>query len=286
MAVTITAAEVAAQIRVGDTEEELALVTRRYAYAMVEVERIAPTAPDAVHDLAIVQLVGYLFDQPGAGVRDNYANAVRSSGTGRMLLPWRIVDLGYADAVDAAQAAVGTPGNPVTGLAVVGGQLVVTFADGSTSALDLPAGTNGGIAWPGLGNGGDSENGGGAPAAFESRLAGETQLMDTIATLVTVAASNLTAGKKYRVTGTLYVRAIGATAHNLDAYLYAGNNQIITGESVVDPEGSSQARYSMGLDAIYTMPTPAAAITLRAKEGAGDTIIARPPSTLIVMEVS
>ena len=42
-------------------------------------------------------------------------------------------------AVAVAQDAVGTAGNPVTGLAVEGGQLVVTFEDGSTDELDLPA---------------------------------------------------------------------------------------------------------------------------------------------------
>ena len=61
-----------------------------------------------------------------------------------MLLSYRVHRLGIADAVEAAQAAVGTAGNPVTGLAVQGNQLVVTFEDGSTDVLDLPAGGMGG----------------------------------------------------------------------------------------------------------------------------------------------
>ena len=57
-----------------------------------------------------------------------------------MLLPYRVHRLGLTEGIAEAQAAVGTVGNPVTGLAVQGDQLVVTFEDGSTDALDLPAG--------------------------------------------------------------------------------------------------------------------------------------------------
>ena len=69
-----------------------------------------------------------------------YANALRNSGAGAMLLPYRLHNLGYADAIAAAQEAMGSAGNPVTGLGIDSGQLVVTFADGTTARLDLPAG--------------------------------------------------------------------------------------------------------------------------------------------------
>ena len=515
MAITLDAAGLVAALRLGDSAEELAEVTRLLAYASEAVTKHVPTAPDAVHNEAIRRLAGYLYDQPEAARGDAYANALRNSGAARMMLPYRVHRAGYADAVDAAQAAVGTPGNPVTGLAVVGGQLVVTFADGSTSGLDLPAGMGGQglpvgtavlrLGWaqhqnateavftradnhptdgaavgtvdgldvppfppalvtdadlylhiwigtaaanitdvllsggggtligsissgadftvegdagtfyvsnqrlsPGLaafqisaevagagdGGNGNGEAGtdqtardaataaqasadaaqstadtatgaitavgarvdtveqaaadaataadaaqttadanavtigqnsgtlggvasqafdaettananslaitaalaritaletappsGGQPAAFEAKLTGETALTDSIATILSLAASNFTAGAKYRVTSNLYCRAIGATVHNLDGYLYGGTAQLLSGETVVDPEGSTQARFSMNLDTLYTMPDPAVAITLRAKEGTGDTIISRSPSSLIVMEV-
>ena len=128
--------------------------------------------------------------------------------------------------------------------------------------------------------------GGGAPAAFEGKLPGEVALSGAIDVMATVLAASLTAGKKYRITGSIYVRALGGTTHNLDGYLYAGGVQIATGETVVDPEGSTQARFSMLLDTLYEMPNPAIDISLRAKEGAGDTIIGRPPTGLIVMEVT
>ena len=60
---------------------------------------------------------------------------------GRSLLPYRIHRAGYSDAeaVAQAQAAVGTPGNPVTGVDVTGTTLTVTFADGTNETHDLPA---------------------------------------------------------------------------------------------------------------------------------------------------
>ena len=69
---------------------------------------------------------------------------MRGSGAGRILLPYKAHRLGLADAIEAAQAAVGTTGNPVTDLAVVNDQLVITFADGTLESLTLPAGMVGG----------------------------------------------------------------------------------------------------------------------------------------------
>ena len=43
----------------------------------------------------------------------------------------------------AAQEAVGTVGNPVTNVAISGGNLVVTFNDGTTRDEPLPAGMTG-----------------------------------------------------------------------------------------------------------------------------------------------
>ena len=76
---------------------------------------------------------------------DAYGNAMRNSGAARMLLPYRIHRAGYSDAVAAAQEAVGTVGNPVTGIDVTGTTLTVTFADGSTESHTLPAGGGGGV---------------------------------------------------------------------------------------------------------------------------------------------
>ena len=140
MAVTFTVPELAAALRLNDSAEETAEVTRFLAYVSVAVVKHAPNAPDVTHNEAARRLAGYIFDQPEAARGDAYANAMRNSGAARMLLPYRVHRLGLPDAVEAAQQAVGTVGNPVTNLAIEAGQLVVTFADGTTDALDLPDG--------------------------------------------------------------------------------------------------------------------------------------------------
>lgn len=144
MAITLSAADVAAQIRVGDSTEELLLVGTRFAYASAEVVRIAEDAPDAVHNMAVVQIVGYLFDQPTAATGDNYANAVRYSGAGRMLFPYRVHRLGISETTaDDATALMGSADNPVVAIDVTGTTLFVTFADGTTQSETLPAGGGG-----------------------------------------------------------------------------------------------------------------------------------------------
>ena len=143
MAVTLTVAELAAALRLGDSAEETAEVTRLLAYATEAIAQHAPSASDTAMNESARRLAGYLFDQPEAGRGMAYSNALRNSGAQRMLLPYRVHRLGIADAVEAAQAAVGTVSNPVVGLAVQGDQLVVTFEDGSIDTLDLPAGMGG-----------------------------------------------------------------------------------------------------------------------------------------------
>ena len=139
MAVTFTVEELAAALRLGDSAEETAEVTRLLAYATEAVTQHAPDASETAMNEAVRRLSGFLFDQPEAGRGMAYANAMRSSGAARMLLPYRIHRAGYAGAVEAAQEAVGTTENPVTGVDIVGGELVVTFADGTSESHTPPA---------------------------------------------------------------------------------------------------------------------------------------------------
>ena len=145
MAVTITAVELAAALRLGDSAEETAEATRLLAYATEAVTKHVSPAPDVVHNEAVRRVAGYLYDMPEAGRGDGYANALRNSGAARILLPYRIHRAGYSDAVAVAQEAVGTVGNPVTGIDVTGTTLTITFADGSTETHTLPAGGGGGV---------------------------------------------------------------------------------------------------------------------------------------------
>ena len=148
MALTLTQAELSAAIRLGDSAEEVAEATRLLAYVTEAITRhladAYDTAPEAIVNEAAIRLAGYLFDQPNAGRGLSFANAGRNSGAWAILLPFRVHRAGSTgEAVAAAQEAVGTPGNPVTNVAISGGNLVVTFDDGTTRDETLPAGMTG-----------------------------------------------------------------------------------------------------------------------------------------------
>ena len=90
MAVTLTADELRAALRLGSTSEETAQATRLLAYAAEAVQKHAPDAPDPVHNEAAIRLAGYLYDQPTAPTGAGHANALRNSGAAAMLLPYRV----------------------------------------------------------------------------------------------------------------------------------------------------------------------------------------------------
>ena len=147
MALNLTVAQLANAIRVGDSAEEVAEVTRLHAYVSEAIIKQAPGAPDAVHDEAAVRLAGYLFDQPQAARGSAYANGMRNSGAGRVLLPYAVHGAGStAVSVGTAQGLVGTVGNPVVNVTVDAGAgtITVTFADGTVRTDALPAGMGGG----------------------------------------------------------------------------------------------------------------------------------------------
>ena len=92
MAVTLNVSQLAAALRLGDSAEETAQVTRLLSYATTAVTRhlagAFETTPEAVVNEAVVRLSAYLFDQPNAGRGEAYANAMRSSGAAHILLPY------------------------------------------------------------------------------------------------------------------------------------------------------------------------------------------------------
>ena len=108
MPVDLTVEQLAAAIRVGDSTEETAEVTRLLAYATVAVEHHAPDAPDVVHNESCIRLAGYLYDAPNAASRTNYANAMRNSGAARILLPWRVHRAGNVNACGSTTQTGGT----------------------------------------------------------------------------------------------------------------------------------------------------------------------------------
>ena len=145
MAVVITVDELRSALRLGTTAEETTEVTRLLAYATEAVNRNTPSAPDAIHGEAVIRLAAWLLDAPTSSANVSHADALRSSGAAAILLPWRIHRAGStAEAVEAVQQAVGSTNNPVTGIGINGTVMTVTFADGTTTNLELPAGTGGG----------------------------------------------------------------------------------------------------------------------------------------------
>ena len=149
MAITLTVQQLAAALRLGDSAEETAEATRLLAFASVAVERhlgaAFATTPEAVVNESVVRCCGYLYDMPNAGRGAGHADVLRNSGVLALLLPWRVHRAGSTSAAVAmANEAVGTPGNPVTNVAISGGNLVVTFDDGTTRDDPLPAGMTGG----------------------------------------------------------------------------------------------------------------------------------------------
>ena len=146
VAVTLTVAQLAAALRLGDSTEETAEATRLLAYTSEAVLRHAPSATDTALNEAAIRLSGYLYDQPNAGRGLSFAHALRNSGAAAILLPYRVHRAGSSsEAIEAAQQAVGTVGNPVIGVTVSGSDLVISFADGTTQTDPLPAGGGGGM---------------------------------------------------------------------------------------------------------------------------------------------
>ena len=105
MAVTVTAAELAAALRLGDSTEETAEAARLLSYATTAVTKHAPDAPDAAHNEAAIVLAAHLFDKPTAARRDSYSNSLRFSGAAAILLPYRVHRAGSTGGAAADEAA-------------------------------------------------------------------------------------------------------------------------------------------------------------------------------------
>ena len=145
MAVTLTQAELSAALRLSDTAAEIAEATRLLAYATQTVTKNAPSAPDVVHNEAVIRLAGYLFDQPFAARGAAFEHSLRNSGAARMLLPYRIHRAGTFSELVAEAEETGTAGNPVISVTLAGTQLVIGYLDGTIVNINLPAGGGGGV---------------------------------------------------------------------------------------------------------------------------------------------
>ena len=95
MAVTLTAVQLAAALRIGDgatalVEPQAGVINRILASATALVESYAPNAPEAVQNEAVIRVGGFLYDSPpGASMR--FANPLGDSGAQALLARFRIV---------------------------------------------------------------------------------------------------------------------------------------------------------------------------------------------------
>lgn len=89
MAVTVE--QLRDALRVGDTTEETAEVTRLLATATALVEDKAPTAPEGLRDEAAIRIAAHLYDKPNYEPGAGYAQLFRNSGAGDLLSRWIVV---------------------------------------------------------------------------------------------------------------------------------------------------------------------------------------------------
>ena len=95
MAVTLTAVQLAAALRIGDgvtplEEPQAGVIDRILASATALVESYAPDAPEAIQNEAVIRVGGFLYDSPpGASMR--FANPLGDSGAQALLARFRIV---------------------------------------------------------------------------------------------------------------------------------------------------------------------------------------------------
>ena len=226
----LTVSQLATAIRAGGSAQETEIVTRLLAVAVAQVIAYAGNAPpEDVRDEAAIRIAAYLYDMPNAGRNAAYASALRNSGASALLAQYRIHRAGNVAGAAMAAAAIGSDSNPVMGLAIAGDSLVVTFADGSTVSLTLPAGMATGNPVTGL-----SLNGNVLTVTFADATT------ETI-TLPSPSAVDQTA-RDAAAAAQATADAHEATQHNHDAGARtAAANAQITAESARDAAAAAQA---------------------------------------------
>ena len=86
---TLTTADLVNALRLGSSAEELQEADRLLAYSSEAVVTYAPAASDLAHSEACIRLSAFLYDRPNAGRGSGWSNAIRNSGAGAILGPYR-----------------------------------------------------------------------------------------------------------------------------------------------------------------------------------------------------
>ena len=107
MAVTLSQLGAAIRLRPSSqalSEDESDALQRLQVVADLEVSRYAPSAPEAIRDQAVIQMVAYLYYSPPSGGRQLYANALSQSAAAALLDQYRDTDFLVAGESDVPQA--------------------------------------------------------------------------------------------------------------------------------------------------------------------------------------
>ena len=136
-----TNADLAARIRADATDPAIPGIA---AAAQAYIDSLAfVRLPEGVRNEAYQRFVGYLYDAPEAAPGSGFANAWRNSGADALTSRWRKRGAGVIGEA-AATSTASTPagdGNPVTNVQITSaGELILTFADGTSTSDALPAG--------------------------------------------------------------------------------------------------------------------------------------------------
>lgn len=140
MAITITAAQVALAIRAATDPEEIPeAVSTVLSFLVPAASSIvlawAPSAPDAVHDAALIRLTGWLYDADPADGRSG--QAMQLSGAASLLAPFRVHRAGIIDTPDDGPAPAPAPGGGVPAPPSAG-NFILTSNNGELSWVAFP----------------------------------------------------------------------------------------------------------------------------------------------------
>ena len=96
--------QLAAAMRQGDgvtelVEPLLSIITRLQGVGEATVDLLAPDAPVAIKDEAIIRYAAYLYDTPSGTSGDRYAASWRNSGAGALVAGWVIRRVADAEAL-------------------------------------------------------------------------------------------------------------------------------------------------------------------------------------------
>ena len=96
--------QLAAAMRQGDgvtelVEPLLSIITRLQGVGEATVNLLAPDAPAAIKDEAIIRYASYLYDTPSGTSGDRYAASWRNSGAGALVAGWVIRRVADAEAI-------------------------------------------------------------------------------------------------------------------------------------------------------------------------------------------